>query len=253
LEDARYAEWVKSISCDGFEIASHGASCESNEREKSIRGAEKFAQVVGTMPSLHLNHSLNRDNLYWGVDRFNSHVIRIALLCTRGRSRTSFEGHLTRSRFFWGDLCQKYIRYCRNMTFSDTINILTVNPTIPYWDERRPFVRRWYSSSDAGTPHRLANLLSHANLERLQEERGVCILYTHFGLGFTEGGKVIPPVEAALRRVASLPGRFLPATELLDELSGVGPDAQAPSLPEAERRRMERKWLVQKLLSGGTS
>jgi hypothetical protein len=253
LEDARYAEWVRALSQDGFEIAIHGASAESNLRSKTILGLEKFAQVLGHMPTLHINHSRNRDNLYWGVDRFDSAVMRIALRCAKGKSRERFEGHRPESAFFWGDLCLKYIRYCRNMTFPRTINLCSVNPTMPYWDKNRPYVRRWFSSCDAANPQRFGDLLSTKNLERLQDERGICILYTHFGAGFAEGGSVIPPVEAALRRLASLPGRFLPATELLDEMSGTGPDAQAPSLPEAERRRMESTWFVQKLLTGGTS
>ena len=247
LEDARYAEWIRSLSQEGFEIAFHGASGESNPRLKTIRALDRFAKVVGHLPSMYINHDGNRDNLYWGVARFDLLAVRAALLSAKGRSRRSFTGHSAGSEFFWGDLCREHIRYSRNMTFSGVINLRTVNPTMPYRDERRPFVKRWFSSCDASTPQCFVDLLSTRNLERLQDERGICILYTHFGDGFSNGGEVIEPVASALRHVASLPGRFVPATQLLDEICDPGGGTEAPLLPSPERMRMEYTWLYQRL------
>jgi hypothetical protein len=253
MEDASYAEWVRALSQDGFEIAIHGASAESNPRAKTIRGLDRFERVVGYLPSVHINHDQNRDNLYWGAARFDSPAIRASVLCAKGKSRRSFVGHRAGSVFFWGDFCQKHIRYSRNMTFTGVINLRTVNPTMPYRDERRPLVRRWFSSCDAATPRRFVDLLSTENLERLQDERGICILYTHFGDGFSNGGEVIEPVASALRHVASLPGRFVPATQLLDEICDPGGGTEAPLLPSPERMRMEYTWLYQRLRERRTS
>jgi hypothetical protein len=202
---------------------------------------------------MHINHDGNRDNLYWGVARFDSPVVRTALLCAKGRSRKSFVGHRADSEFFWGDLCRKHIRYSRNMTFTGVINLRTVNPTMPYRDARRPLVRRWFSFCDAATLQRFVDLLSTRNLERLQDERGICILYTHFGDGFSKDGEVIEPVASALRHVASLPGRFVPATQLLDEICDPGGGTEAPLLPSPERMRMEYTWLYQRLRERRTS
>jgi hypothetical protein len=253
LEDVPYAEWVRTLSDEGFEIALHNASCVSNRRSKTVRALDRFVQVVGHLPAMHINHDGNLDNLYWGVARFDSLLVRAAQLGAKGGSRRTFAGHRAGSEFFWGDLCRKHIRYSRNMTFSRVINLRTVNPTMPYRDERRPFVRRWFSSCDASTPERFIGLLTPQNIERLQEERGICILYTHFGAGFTEGGNVVEPVAAALRRVSALPGRYVPASQLLDEICDCGADGQAPVLPKAERMRMEYTWLYQRSKERRTS
>jgi hypothetical protein len=253
LEDASYAEWVRALSQEGFEIAIHGASAGSNPRARTIRGLERFEQVVGYLPSVHINHDQNQDNPYWGLARFDSPVVRAAVRCAKGKSRRTFAGHVPGSGFFWGDLCQKHIRYSRNLTFSGIINLRAVNPTMPYRDEKRTYVGAWFSACNAATPRQFVDLLSARNLERLQDEQGICILYTHFGAGFVRGGEVLPPVVTALKRLARLPGRFVPVTQLLDESVSLGRAVHAPRLPTRERMRMEYTWLKQRMAERRTS
>ncbi len=250
LADREYAAWVRDLREAGFEIAFHGASAGSNSREATLRGLEVFDRLLGTLPVMHLNHHRNLDNLYWGTGRFDLPLVRGAVRLASKNRDLRFEGHLPGSPYFWGDICESMIHYCRNFTFSGEIDILRLNPTLPYADPRRPLVRRWFSAADGGNPERFVRLLSEERLQELVRGRGVCIVYAHFGAGFVRDGRVLPEVEAALRNVAALgKGLCVPASTLLDMLSG---DLIAP-LPAAERRRIELTWLWSKIGQGGTS
>lgn len=254
LEDREYADWVRNLQLLGFEIAFHGASSGSNPREKTLRGLDKFAQVLGTMPTMHINHHMNQDNLYWGAARVNSPFVRSVIKALSKHRKRSFEGHNSISNYFWGDIAESTIRYCRNLVFIDRVDVSSVNRTMPYRDPARPYIPRWFSACDGGNPQRFQHLLRPQNLEYLATKGGVCIVYTHFGVGFVVDGKVIPPVEKVLRTIAEIPGGlFLPASQLLDMLCKTEKATPAPVLPSAERRKMEWVWLKEKILSGGTS
>lgn len=254
LDDKHYAAWVQSLGRDGFEIAWHGAAGDSSLRDKTLRGLERFEKVIGRLPALHINHASNRENLYWHSDRFDSALVQAFVRWgTSGRGRV-YDCQDPKNPYYWGDIAQQTIRYCRNLTFVRQINLRHLNPMMPFSDPARPLVPRWFSSCDGGNPGRFAALLSRTHLERLERERGVCIVYTHFGAGFVRDGRVLPEVEQCLRAVAGLRGfKFLPASELLDELAGIASAAPAPTLSHGERRRMEYHWLWEKLTSGGTS
>ncbi len=252
LQDRYYADWVKALQANGFEIAFHGASAGSNLRAKTLQGLDVFAKILGRLPSVHINHHKNKDNLYWAVARFNSLLPRTLVGLNQKRRKLCYEGEKEDSPYFWGDICQQTIRYSRNLTFVKQIDLTAINSTLPYADPYRPYVPRWFSACDGGNPKRFVQLLSPKNLQRLVEQRGVCIVYAHFGQGFVQDGEVLPEVEVALRRIAEYSdGQFAPVTELLD--ARCSQDQVAPVLTESERRRMERVWLWEKLWSGGTS
>lgn len=254
LQDMAYASWIKDLQQHGFEIAFHGASASSNLREKTERGLEEFEKTLGFLPRMHINHHMNRDNLYWGMQRFDSAFVRLVIKLLSKHRRIHFAGHEEDSDYFWGDIFQETIRYCRNFTFPDLIDITEINPTLPYSDPNRPYVSQWFSSCDGGNPDRFVSLLRPENLARLVHSGGVCIVYTHFGAGFVSQGKVLPSVERALREVANLGnGCFLPASDLLDTLSASRVEKPNCTLPQPERQRMEIRWLWGKLRLGGTS
>jgi hypothetical protein len=254
LEDAHYAAWVRHLQAEGFEIAFHGASSSSNLREKTVRGLDRFSQVLGEMPTMHINHHLNRDNLYWGAERVNSPFVRSIIKTVSKHRKQPFDGHQPNSAYYWGDIAASTIRYCRNLVFVDQVDVTKVNATMPYYDRMRTCVPRWFSACDGGTPLRFQHLLRPQNLESLATQGGICIVYVHFGAGFVVDGKVLPNVEKILRSIAQIPeGIFLPASKLLDALCPSSDLNHAPSLPVGERRRMEWFWLKEKILSGGTS
>jgi len=53
------------------------------------------------------------------------------------------------------------------------------------------------------------------------EEGGACIAYTHFGTGFWRDSRLNPEFARLMRRLANLPGWFVPASRLLDYLGKV--------------------------------
>ena len=73
LQDKPYCNFVHELVSRGFELALHGATMESSTRERTMRGLEFLQREFGLSPRLHCNHAFNRDNLYWGLERLQSH------------------------------------------------------------------------------------------------------------------------------------------------------------------------------------
>ncbi|MEP6492864.1 MAG: hypothetical protein ABJF01_09315 [bacterium] len=238
LDDPAYKAFVVDLHARGFEIAFHGATMESSSRERTVRALTRFGETFGAAPRVHANHSFNRENLYWGADRIDDPILRAAYRAILRLPKDFYQGHRVGSAFWWGDLCAAQIEYVRNLTF-EHINLLRVNPSMPYRDARRPYGQWWFSSSDAENAVAFVDLLREANQERLESEGGVCIVATHFGKGFCTGGKVDADVERLLTRLAERPGWFVPVGELLDHLRGGRAERR---LPKREWRGMQWRW-----------
>jgi len=239
LEDPEYLDFVLQLQREGFEITWHSPAMESSKRPRIEAGMERFRQQIGHYPRIHLSHAVNRENLYWGVDRVDSPAVRRAL--RRGVLPPDYyQGHVEGSEYWWGDLCESHIEYGRNLTF-DTLNLAAVNPSMPYHDPGRPLIRRWFSASDAEDVDAFVDLLSSSNQGRLEAEGGFCIVATHFGKRFTKGGELDPRVRTVLEELAARPGWFPTTGELLDWLlQQHGTD----ELPSREWTRMQRRFLL---------
>jgi hypothetical protein len=127
------------------------------------------------------------------------------------------------------------------------INTLAACPWMPYHDPRRPYVHAWYASTEGSNVTRLLSALSEANQDRLEAEGGACILYTHFGHGFVEQGRLHPGFQALMTRLSRKNGWFVPVATLLDHLARRRPDL---AITDAGRRALERRWFAEKLLRG---
>src|SRR5205823_2771066 len=155
-------------------------------RELIEKGFSEFRRLVGAYPRVHANHSRNRENLYWGAARFKSFK-PLYTLASWLLGERKFEGHRRGSNLFWGDLCQQHIDYVRSFVFRE-VNLDRVNPTLPYHDSAKPFVKYWFSSCDGSDVDSFCSLLSEANQEKLEREGGVCIVSTHFACVFVKNG-----------------------------------------------------------------
>jgi hypothetical protein len=219
LQAPEYKEFVLGLIRDGYEFASHCATMESSERERTLRGFDYIESELKVAPRLHCNHSHNRENIYWGADRYTSQPMRgLARVVEWGRGADTYEGHNPESAFFWGDVCRKQITYVRRFSFARLDNS-RLPVSHPYHDPTKPYVRRWFCTSDAPDVEAFVELVNRKAISKLMERRGFSIVSTHLGKGFVRNGRVDPRVEDALRYMASLPGWFVPASELLDWVS----------------------------------
>jgi hypothetical protein len=89
--------------------------------------------------------------------------------------------------------------------------------------------------------------MSEANQDALEEQGGASILYTHFGHGFVENGKLQPDFRARMERMARKNGWFVPVSTLLDYLAAQRGELV---LSDAQRRSLELRWLWEKIFRG---
>jgi hypothetical protein len=241
VTDPDYVNFIRDLQSWGFEIALHNVRSYSSARADIERGLEAFRQMIGRGPRVQANHMFNRDDLYWGGARLDLGLLGWAYRHLRTRRRQpGSEGHIEGSPYFWGDLCQEHIDYVRGFTYPE-INVLKINSTLPYRDERRPYIRAWFSGCDASNVREFNHLMRPENRKRLEAEGGVCIVATHIASGFVQNGRVQPEAAAALRDIAARSGWFVPVSELLDFLAGASGGVKP--LPWWERHRMQLTWL----------
>lgn len=240
-----YLAHVRDLAALGFEIAWHNATLHTSTREETAEGLDQFRAYFGHDPLSMANH-YNGEALYWGAERVSGVRRSAYLLLTRYRTANRYFGHIERHPYFWGDLCQNRIRYCRNFIFSD-LNTLRACPWMPYHDPERPWVNRWFAGSEGATAPSFLKAISEFNQDRLEEQGGASILYTHLGHGFVSDGKVNPTFVRLMRRLSQKSGWFAPTHVMLDHLAserGVLP------LDRRLRRTIEWRWLSEKAFRG---
>lgn len=216
LDDQEYRQWVVDLQRQGFEIGLHGVRGGSSDRSTIGVGLDRFRDVLGVDPRVHVNHALNRENLYWGSERWWFPPFRWAFQLARPYP---FDGHQPESISFWGDLAQQRLRYVRRFTYSE-INLMRVNPWMPYHVPGMPYVPFWFEGSDGGSIDQFESLLSDANLDRLEREGGVTLIYAHLGAGsFNLDGNAHPRFVRRIEAVSRRRGWFVPASDILDFLA----------------------------------
>ena len=240
-----YLGFLQQLQAIGFEIGFHNAAPHSSTRAETIEALNLFERYFGKAAVTMASH-YNQDAMYWGPARLSSWRRSIYNLATLGRTRNRFFGHVEWHTSFWGDVCRERMRYCRNFVYSD-INTLRMNPWMPYTDPQRPYVRYWYSSSEGNHAPSFLKTLQDQHQDRLEEQGGACIMYTHFGHGYVQGSKLTPEFQRTMERLAGKNGWFVPVSELLDYLLKTnGPTTLTPGI----RRKLETRWLWEKLFRG---
>jgi len=243
--NSAYRGLLQSLQSRGFEIAFHHAAPHSSTRVETIEALDLFEQYFGSSPAAMANH-YNEEALYWGASRLSGRHRSLYNLLTFGRNEGKFFGHIEGHPAFWGDICRERIRYCRNFVYRD-INTLRSCPWMPYADPERPYVRAWFSASEGAQGQAFMRALGDRNQDRLEEQGGASIMYTHFGHGFVEGGRLHPEFRRLMERLARASGWFVPATTILDFLVR---ERNPKVLREKERNQLESRWLREKFLRG---
>jgi hypothetical protein len=248
LEEPCYRDWVLDLHRRGVEIAFHGATDHSSTRARTIAALDFYRQVLAQDARAYAMHATQTEAMYWGEARLDgsARVVYRALQRLMGYKTPSM-GHVEGSPYFWGDLCQERITYARNLTFRE-INTLRRDPMMPYHDPRRPYIPYWFSCSDGAHISRYCQLINERNQDRLAEEGGACIVYTHFANGFCESGRPHSEFFRLMQRLANLPGWFVPASTVLDHIR-TQPHWKE-EVDERLLRRIQWRWLIPKLRYG---
>ncbi len=244
-EDPRYRRWLLELQASGFEIGWHNTTWHGVHREQIVSALDRFADIFGHPPITAVNHSQG-ESIYFGNDRLtgvNSLLYRILTHFREGRQSL---GHVEKGDYFWGDHCREKIKYFRNFVFSD-INTLKACPQMPYHDADRPYVNYWFASSEGPEIESYCECLSEENQDRLEEEGGACIMYTHFARGFYKDGRLDDRFERLMKRLATKNGWFVPVHTLLDHILESRGHVE---LGKRERAKLERKWLIHKIRVG---
>lgn len=239
LEDPAYCEYIKSLQNRGFEIAYHGARMESSDREVVKKSLEKFRDKLGDYPSSYACHADNIENLYWGEDRFSFAPFKLLFRFLNSSKTGCFYGHMPGSRFYWGDIAKKHIRYARSFSF-DEINLFNITRRICYTDPKKPLLNYFFISSDADNVEAFNHLLRLENQKKLDMEGGVCILSTHFGKGFVKNDVVHPVAQRLLEHLSQKDGWFPSVFQLLDFLCSM--EGYKGDITSSELFKIEARW-----------
>ncbi|HZL36084.1 MAG TPA: hypothetical protein VFC78_12280 [Tepidisphaeraceae bacterium] len=242
-EDNGYVDWVKSLQGKGFEIALHNVTYHTSTRERTIQGIDRFRDHFGHDPCSLANHVGCREGVHWGSDRLSGVSRLMYKILAGGLRGDDCSGHVPGDPLFWGDVCHKRIKYVRNFVFPE-INTLKACPYMPYHDPRRPLVRYWFAGSRGEDVDAFNHTIREENQDRLEEEGGACIMYTHFGKRFFVDGRLNSTFEALMERLSRKNGWFVPVATLLDHLLAQNGEHQ---ITHSERAKLERRWIWQKL------
>lgn len=242
-----YLRWCQELQQQGFEIGYHNATLHTSFREETMAALELFEQQFGHSPSAMANHFAADEGIYWGENRLSSWRRVLYNVLTRGVNRSRFFGHQPGHPLFWGDLCRDRIRYVRNFVFGD-INTLKSCPWMPYHDPARPWVREWYCGSEGSQAPQFIDTIHEVAQDRLEQEGGACIMYTHFGHGYVDGRSLNPRFVSLMKRLSARGGWFVPVSTLLDYLREQG--TGGVTITDAQRSRLETRWLWHKIRYG---
>ena len=245
-EDRDYLNWLLRLKEKGFEIALHNVTNSSSIRKDTIYGIEKFNEYFGHYPFSFANHADCEESIYWGESRVTG-IYRFLYFILKYKNVNRFKGHIEGNKYFWGDICKEKIKYVRNFTFSD-INTLKACPIMPYSDPLKPYVNYFFCASNGADVTSFNRLLSYENQDRLEEERGACIVYTHLGDGFTSNSVLNKKSKTLLKNISEKNGWFCTVTELLNFLISIEPKKKI--LTKRYRKILERRWFIEKAMHG---
>lgn len=246
-DDPAYRDWVFELRERGFEVGYHNTTQHTSTREETRRGLARMAELFGDDPLTMAQHFHCDENIYWGDRRLSGPLVRLVYnVATRGKNHGKFHGEDAGHPLHWADLCRDRVRYVRNFVFAE-IDTLAVCPEMPYHDPLRPAVPYWYASSEGANCRSFVNTIAEANQDRLVESGGACVMYTHFGHGYVRDGKLDRRFIELMTRLAALGGWYVPVRTVLDEIRAQRGEHQ---LTDAERARLERRWVWHKLRFG---
>ena len=199
----------------GHEIAMHTPSETSSSREDIIRAFDYFRTIFGAWPKSYVEHS-QANNL--------------DAQCQKGSDPTS--------QYYNTDLLNRYGCWVwvddhesGRLPAPDggLFNILAVKSD-PFSDRamtkygiKKGFYRCGSVPHGNADGDRFLNLYSTTNIDQLEQQRGVALVYNHLNEGWlaSNGRAMRPELAERLRYLASKNGWFAPACDILDRFDRV--------------------------------
>jgi hypothetical protein len=215
LQREEYLSFIKDIKKKGFEIGLHNVGSGDYTRNEIINGLEEFNEKLGFYPSLHVNHSYNKDNIYSGSKRFSFPLNWIVKFFYSHYD--TFFGDTKGSDYFWGDYHKKHIKYGRNYEI-DGINTIKKMPNMPYKDKIfDEYANYWFASTFASNQWLFNYKINEESIDKLESDSGICILYTHLGY-FMQNGEIDKGFERMINYIGKKDGWFVPVSEVMEFL-----------------------------------
>ena len=251
LENDAYLKWVRGLKNSGFEICLHSSTWSCSDRSQIIYSFKIFEDFFNRS-SILIQHNDHKEceSIYWGGKRliFPLNLIfeLMAFVNPRGVKSSIYQGENKKSKFFWGDIARKKVDYIRNLTF-DEINLFNVTKYVAHKRRNTKYVKKWFISSEAPACDSFINLLKKENIDKLEKENGVCIIYTHFGNNFVSEGELNPDFKETIEYLSSKDGWFVPASDILLHLENKISTDKFSYLNEL---LLGLKWLSWKIFKG---
>ena len=247
-EDKPYLDWVLQLRDQGFEIGLHNVSSATSNRAQTEKGFETFRALFDRDPATLSNHAACGESIYWGAERLSG-INRMLYTALMGKNHAeNFRGHIQGDPLFWGDICRDRVTYVRNFVYNE-INTLKACPFMPYHDPLRPCVKYWFPSTEGADVDSFTRMISEKNQDRLEAEGGACIMYTHAGNRFWNN-TLDAGFKRLMTRLSKKNGWFVPVATLLDFLRE---NQGHHVISRGERTRLETKWLLHKIMLGGST
>jgi len=245
LQVPEYLEFIRDIKDKGFEIGLHNVGSGAFTRDEILSGIEEFKDKLGEYPKIHVNHSYNPDSIYGGHKRFNflfSQIVKKAYPQYAG----VFQGEDKRSPYFWGDKHKQVILFNRNHEIDD-INTARFDRFMPYIDPTRSeYSNYWFSGTFAPNQWVFNRIVTPRNIQKLESERGICILFTHLGY-FMKDGKIDQGFVERIEDLSKNPnGLYIPVSSVLSRIVAERrrrKQALFPVIPRYAKLRMELQHL----------
>jgi hypothetical protein len=203
LETPAYREYCAELARRGNEIALHGASAGNNRRERTLAALGVLEREFGAPGHTYVCHAKNAENPYWQQRAVAAGPLRWMMNALASRYRCS--GEDPASPYFWGDVCRARVRFMR-LFRTARINTLAANPSMPYHEREKPWVRGWFTSTERGldectTPEALASL---------GFENGLCLVRQHLSrFANPRTGRVHDSFKHAMRRLRGAPDLWI--------------------------------------------
>jgi hypothetical protein len=217
LKRKEYLDFVLDIHSKGYEIGLHNVGSGDFKRDEIIQGLNEFRSKLGFYPKIHVNHSYNKDNIYWGSKRFSfpfNYLVKILY-----KNYSDFSGEEPLSDYFWGDYHKRYIQYTRSYEVNK-INTYKKIPFMPYKEKKcDEYSNFWFGSTFAPNPWIFNKIVTKQNIDKLEKEGGICILFTHLGY-YMQKGIIDPGFIQMIEYIGNKKnGWFVPVSNILDLLN----------------------------------